>query len=274
VQQLERRIAALENKLGPSSNDLAELRQQVKALEAKPIAASNDIDKLREQVKALEAKPPAAPPDLGELREQLKQLTTANAELKQRLAVLEKGEQPQNGADPTAAGVLLTLLQIREALEIGRPFRAEYEALAALARSQPEIAPAAAPLADAAKSGVATRAVLIERLRALSGGIATALQKPAEDDWGARAWAQLRGLVTIRRVNGSGQTASEAAVSAAARALAAGDLAGAIGAFDRLNGPAAEVAQPWLQMARQRLTVEETLQRVQALVVARLGATR
>ena len=274
LQQLERRIAALENKPAALSNDVAELRQQVKALETRPTPAATDIDKLQQQVKALEAKPPAAPPDLGELRAQLQQLATANADLKQHLAALEKTEQAQGAADPAEAGLLLTLLQIREALDIGRPFATEYEALAAFAKAQRDIASAAAPLAEPAKSGVATRAVLIERLRALSGEIATARPKPADDDWGARAWAQLRGLVTIRRIEGAAQSAPEAAVSAAAHALAAGDLAGAIAALDRLTGPAAETAQPWLLMARQRLAAEEGLHRVQALVMARLGPAR
>src|SRR5262249_49967781 len=114
----------------------------------------------------------------------------------------------------------------------------------------------------------------IDRLRAMNGEIATARPKPADDDWGARAWAQLRGLVTIRRIEGAGQSAPEAAVSAAARALAAGDLAGAIAALDKLTRPAADTAQPWLQMARQRLAAEEALHRVQAIVVARLGPAR
>ena len=161
--------------------------------------------------------------------------------------------QAQSAADPTGSGLLLVVLQIREALDIGRPFASEHEALVAFAKSQPDIASAAAPLAEPAKTGVATRGVLIERLRALSGEIATARPKPAEDDWGARAWAQLRGLVTIRRIEGTGQSAPETAVSAAARALAAGDLPGAIAALDPLDGAAADAARPWVQMARQRL---------------------
>ena len=274
VQQLERRTAALESRPAPSPNDVAELRQQVRALENRPAPAASDLDKLREQMKALETKPPAAQSDLSAMREQLEQLATANADFKQRLAAVDKGEQAQSAADPAAAGLLLTLLQIREALDIGRPFTAEYEALAALAKSQPDVASAAAPLAEGAKNGVATRAVLIERLRALSSTIATAQPKPAEDDWGARAWAQLRGLITIRRIEGNGQSAPEAAVSAAGRALAAGDLAGGIAEIDKLTGAAADTARPWLQMARQRLAAEETLHRVQAVVVARLGPAR
>jgi hypothetical protein len=273
TQQLERRIAALESKPATSPNDINELRQQLKALENRP-AAAGDIAELRQQIKALEAKPAAAPPELAELRQQVQQLAAAQADLTNRIAALEKGEQAQTAGDITDTTLLLALSQIREAIDTGRPFAAEYDALAVLAKARPDVASASAPLAEVAKSGVASRAVLIERLRALSGAITTARPKPADADWGARAWTQLRGLVTIRRVDGAGQSAPETKVNAAERAIAAGDLAGAVKALEGLAGPAAEAAGPWLQMARQRLAAEDALHRVQALVVAHLGPAR
>ena len=252
LQQLERRIVAVESKSAASPADIAELRQQVKALETRP----------------------TPPPDLGDIPQQLQQFAAANGELNNRVAALEKSQRAQSASDPTDTALLLAVLQIREAIETARPFAAEYDALAAVAKSRPEIAAAAAPLAGAAKSGVASRAVLIERLHALAGAIATAKANPVPDDWGARAWRQLRGLVTIRRVDGAGQSAPEAAVSAAERSLAGGDLAGAVAALDALTGPAADAARPWLQMARQRLDVETALHQVETLLIARLGTAR
>lgn len=273
MQQLERRIAAVESKSTTSPNDTAELRQRLAALESKP-ASSGELDKVREQVRTLEAKSAAAPVDLIDIRQQLQQLAATSADLAKHVAALEKGEQTQSASDPTDTGLLLAVLQIRDAIDTGRPFPAEYDALAGLAKSRPDVSVAAAPLAEPAKSGVATRIVLIERLRALSGAIVTAQPNPAEEDWAARASAQLRSLVTIRRVDGSGQSASEAAVGAAERSLAAGDLAAAISAIEGLTGPAAEARRPWLQMARQRGEAEEALHRVQAIVVARPGPAR
>ena len=274
VQQLERRIAALESKPVTSPNDMNEIRQQLKALENRPAAAAGDIAELRQQITALEAKPAAAPPELAELRQQVQQFAAAQVDLTNRIAALEKGEQAQSAGDVTDTALLLALSQIREAIDTGRPFAAEYDSLAALAKARPDIASASAPLAEPAKSGVASRAVLIERLRALSGAITTARPKPADADWGARAWTQLRGLVTIRRIDGAGQSAPEAAVNAAEHSLAAGDLAGAVKALEGLTGPAAEAAGPWLQMARQHLAAEDALHRVQALLVAHLGPAR
>lgn len=254
LQQLDRRIAAVENRPAAAAGDLADLRQELKSLETRPAAAS------------------AA--EIGEMRQQLEKLASANADLNRRVAALEKTEQAASAADPTDAALLLILLRIREAIEVARPFVAEYDAFAALARTHPDIAAAAAPLAEPAKSGVADRAVLAQRLHALAGAIATAEAPPADADWSERAWARLRGLVTIRRVDGAGQSAPEAAVNAAERSLTAGDLAGAVNALDPLTGPPAEAARPWLQMARQRLAVEAALHQVEGLLVVRLGAAR
>src|SRR5207302_1892592 len=96
------------------------------------------------------------------------------------------------------------------------------------------------------------------------GARVTAVEKAApaqsaEPVWDDKMLAQVRGLVTIRSIDGAGQSEPEAAVSAAERALAGGDLAAALAALHRLAGPPAEAARPWLQMARQRLAVEGAL---------------
>ena len=72
---------------------------------------------------------------------------------------------------------------------------------------------------------------------------------------------------------GQGQegTGPAAAVNAALQALAGGDLEGAVGALDKLTGAPAEAARPWLRMAKERLAAEAALQRIEALLVTRLG---
>jgi hypothetical protein len=60
-------------------------------------------------------------------------------------------------------------------------------------------------------------------------------------------------------------------VGAAQAALARNDLAGAVAALEPLTGAAAEAARPWLQLARDWLTVEAALGHLQELLTARLG---
>jgi hypothetical protein len=187
--------------------------------------------------------------------------------LTQKIAALDKAAQ----AGPAdAAALALVLLQIEQAVEIGRPFEAEYRALIALSRDHPDITTAATPLTGPAASGVASRAVLIARLHQFAPQIAAAAP-PAEPGWGSQITARLRSLVTIRRVDGEGQSPAEAAVSAAEGDLAGGDLDAAITALSALDGANLAAAQPWLAMARQRLQVETVLQHIETLVTAALG---
>jgi hypothetical protein len=267
IERLDRLEAAQKQDRQDAAKSLAALQQTAGQ-------AGAMVQQLDRRVAALEAKPAAPAGDIADLRQQLATLATAVAELSARIVAVEKAAPAQSVADPTDSALLLTLLRIRDAVEVARPFAAEYDAFTALAQPRPEIAAAAAPLAEPAKTGVASRAVLIARLHALAGAITTAEAPPTEPDWSDRALARLRGLVTIRRIDGAGQSEPEAAVSAAERALRGGDLAAAIAALDRLTGPPAEAARPWLQMARQRLAVDAALRRVEELLTARLGAAR
>jgi hypothetical protein len=241
-----------------------QLNQRIAALEAKPVP---DVSSLQQRVAALEAKPP---PDLSGVQQQLAALDKTTADLGQKIAALDKAEQQQTAGDPKATALALALLQIRGAIEVGRPFEAEYQALVVLARDHPDIAAAAAPLADAAQSGVASRAVLTERLRQLAPQIATA-RPPPRATLKSQIVARLRSLVTIRRIEGADETPAEVAVGEAQHDMAAGDLAGAVAALDKLDGPAAAAAEPWLKMAKARLAVDASLRQVQAALTASLG---
>jgi hypothetical protein len=255
-----------------------QLRRHVDQVQQAAAEAKTSLQRLVQRIDTIEARPqsPAAG-DIAELRQQLAQMSRNASELAARVDAVEKGVREQTARDTTDAAMVMGLLQIRSAVQAGRPFTAEYEAFATLARRHPEIAEAAASLAEAAQTGVASPAVLAKRLRELAGGIAgaggpVAASDPGSTGWGEAALARLRGLVTIRRVDGAKPSSAEAAVGGAELALAGGDLAGAIAALDKLTGAAAEAAAPWLRMARQRLTVDTALRRLEALVTARLGS--
>src|SRR5262249_26242637 len=146
----------------PSPPHDAALDQRIDRLEA---AATGGRQQLEKRVTALEAKPaPPLPPDLGELRQQI-------ARVGQRLDGIDQALRAQPTVDATDVALALALMQIRDAVELGRPFAASYDGFAALARTRPDIAAAAATLAAPAQSGVATRAVLARRLREMAGAI-------------------------------------------------------------------------------------------------------
>lgn len=266
-------------------------------------AGNAELERLGRRLDALEARSSSPTGDIADIRRELAKLSTATADLNARVAALDKTAPAAPAADPTDMALVLALLQIRGAIAVGRPFAAEYDALAGLARTRPEIAAAAAPLAEPAKTGLATRMVLASRLRELAGAMAVGKvpldaagpADAASPDWTERALTQLRGLVAVRRTGGTdrgspdGSLSGEslpgggssgggssgghppAPVTAAELALAGGDLEGAVGALGGLTGGPAETAISWLRLAKQRLAVEAALLRIETLLVARLG---
>jgi hypothetical protein len=256
VDQLD---AAGKPDLGPIRADMQQLERRLAAIEsqsasrmASDTAASKDI------------------------QQELSRLGKAEGDLADRMAALEREAQSQNQAELRADGTLALLLgQMHEAIEQARPFPAEFDAFIKLARGS-NLAAAAGPLAEPARNGVASRAVLVKGLAELAGRMAAASEPAAKSDWREQTLARLRGLVTIRRIDGSlhggSDRGGDGPVGAAQAALARGDLAGAVAALEPLTGADAEAARPWLLMARERLAAETALDHVQELLTERLGS--
>jgi hypothetical protein len=277
---LAARIGEIEKRPVPPPVDvgaikLAEsaLAQRIDRLEAGAAAAAavkTGLEQQEGRLAAVEAQSAGQAAAIGKLQQELSRLGGASTGLGDRLAAVERQVGELKNADRGGAALMLALLQMREAVEAARPFPAEYDAFTALAKGDPDLAAAGAPLADAARAGVAGRIVLKDRLAALGPRIAAAAEPAPDGDWWDQALARLRGLVTIRRLGGA-ESGPEAAVSAAEQALDRGDLAGAIAKLDALDGAARAAAEPWLRIARDRLAVETALADLQQKLTARLG---
>jgi hypothetical protein len=239
------------------------------------------VQRIGQQIGALAARPAVPAGDIADLRQELAKLSAGMTELASRSDAADKAARAQAAHDAGDAALALAVLQIRRAVAAGGPFAAEYDALMAAARDRPEIAHLAAPLAEPAKTGVATRAALAQGLRELVAPAPAITPSPSPEaaraGWTDALLARLRGLVTIRRVDDGGGTVATAApagqppptatVNAAERALAGGDLAGAVAALDKLTGASAAAAGDWLRSAHERLAVEAALDRIEAALL-------
>jgi uroporphyrinogen-III synthase len=282
---LAARVAEIEKRPAPSGGPLDAIRSRVAAsaqrldrleaeaggLSASVAAAQSELQRLGQRRDAADAQSAGTAEELQKIRQQLARLDKLAADLGDRVGRLEARLQAEGSAGRTGPALLLSLLQLREAVEAGRPFAAEYDGFAALVRDQPDLAAAAVPLAAAAQGGVLSRAALGQGLAELADRLRMAEAPPGEAGWWEEAVSRLRGLVTVRHI-GSSQSGPEAAVERAQSALAAGDLSGAIAAVGALSGRDAEPAQQWLKAARARLAAEAALTRLQDLLTARLAA--
>jgi hypothetical protein len=283
---LAARVAVLEKRAAGNADDhaaLDALSGRIARLEAADQPNHAAAQRLEQRTAALEtqwAQRPAIDPaamaalqsTVAAQQKEQSRIAGIAGELTDKLAAVQKRVAAEDAGDRTNAGLMLALLQIREAVGQGRPFFAEYDAFQTLARSQPDISAAAQPLVEAAKSGAPGGAALARRLSELATAIATAQPAPAEPDWREQTLARLRSLVTIRRIAGPGRSAPEVAVGDAERALAGGDLGAAVAKLETLSGANADAARPWLQMARQRLAIDRALAQVQQLLVQHVAA--
>jgi uroporphyrinogen-III synthase len=264
-------LDAIRSSAASNAQRLDRLEAAVGELSASVAAAQSALQRLAQRRDAADAQSAAAVEEVQKTRQQFARLDKLAADLGDRVGRLEARLQGELGAGRTDAALLLALLQLREAVETGRPFAAEYDGFAALARGQPDLAAAAGPLAAAAHGGVASRAALRLGLAELAERRKTAAPLPSEARWWEEALSRMRELVTVRRI-GAQPSGPEAAVDRAQTALAAGDLPGAIAALGGLPGSNAEPAQQWLNAARARLAAEAALSRLQDLLTARLAA--
>jgi hypothetical protein len=236
-------------------------------------AADAAAQRLDRRMAALEAKPAGAPADLTDLRQQIAKLSESVNDLGGRLDALDKTVHARAALDPTDVALALAVLPIRDAVAAGRPFAAQYKTLTVLARNRPDIAQAALPLSEPAKTGVATVAALEHGLRLLGADTAVTAAAPAAPrGWTEAMVARLAGLIAIRRVDdGAAPERLPQTLDQAQQALARGDLGGAVTALDTLSGAPAAAAAPWLARARQKLAADAAVQRLETATTARLG---
>jgi hypothetical protein len=282
IADLDRRLAAMAAQpAAPADLEarIADLDRRLAAVAAQPAVPADlqarlaDFDRRLDAVAARAAARPAVDPAaLQKLQQDVASLDQRAGDLAGKVAALRAGLSEKTRSADNETALLLALLQMHEGIETAQPFTIPYDAFIALAQGRPQLAAAATPLAPLAVSGVASRAALARDLSRLADRIATA--RPAAgpregEDWSARVLDQLRGLVTIRRLDGGGRTPAAAAVEQAEADLARGDLAAAVKIVQTLSGPPAALAQPWLAAARWRLTAEAALSRLQQMLAAR-----
>jgi hypothetical protein len=274
---LARRLGTLETSHNATTAVQHGLAQRLSAVEARAAAAdpaqiSKEIGQLDERVAALEKRPAVAADDLAKMQQEVARIGTVAADLAVRLPALEKRVATLDETGGGAAARLVALLRLREAMDRGQPFAGEYRALAALGKDDPQVAAALAIIAKFAESGVASRAALAERLHDLAPRLTGTAEPPPAGDWRAATLARLQGLVKIRRIDSAAGQAANAG-AAAEQAMARGDLAGAVAAFDKLSGADAAAARPWLEAARARIAAENALADVERAVIAPLGTS-
>ncbi|MCI4643301.1 MAG: hypothetical protein MRY64_00780 [Hyphomonadaceae bacterium] len=157
------------------------------------------------------------------------------------------------GRIAAAAEAALALSTMDAAARRGQPF---VQALEALEQVRPDLRGLEA-LAPIAETGAPTQDDLVRQFPDMAEAVLSALQPETADSGVMGVAGRLFGdAVQVRR---EGDTPVLEALEAANDALDEGDLGGAIMALEPVDGPAGEALAGWLQGARDRRSLERTL---------------
>jgi len=259
----EARLTAMENTggsggdAGALKSDLDKIGQRLAKLEQTHAPADA---KLAQRVAQLEKSAP--PADLAARLDGFA-LKSGEAALDARVARLES----QNASDVmTRAASLLALADLVRASAVGDGFATELNTLRALQPQGPE-------LTDLARyaQGAPTHPALKASLSAQAGDILAAERNAKVKSWSGRLWANLAGLVSIRRTGDIPGDGTEARVARAEAALGKDDLARAAAEIAGLKGAAHDAAAPWLAQAQARLAIDRDTRALMARTIASLS---
>lgn len=199
-------------------------------------------------------------------------LTDQMTALSEAVAALTARVDQGGVRNPGAAGALLLAVgQLRAAALGPGPFSSEIDALRAIAGDDPAIAEPLAAMAPLAVQGAPTVDALQADFHRAARAILRAEEMPDDAGWLETAYAEVKGLVTVRRV---GETVEgddpEARLARAEAALARGDVAGAVALVEAIaNAEAA--AGDWLANARARAAVSTAIDAISSAALARAG---
>ncbi len=275
----------------PLTAQVADLRRRLDSTQAEVTALKTRLDSLAATSSETATAAPAKPEQTGAGGVSAQQLAALSQRIDhlQRNSVdpatvlrlsmrLDKAEatlRQMAAARTSAAALLLSTIQLREAVDRAAPFDSELRALSVLATGSEngDIAAGIKILKPYAGAGIPARAALIRRFRALEPALIRADWLPSDAGWFDRALARLAGIVSIRRENGEAAGDSVAAIAARVAArLKAGDLADAIREAAALKAGAKTLAAPWLAQARARLAADRALSAMVAQAVAETAA--
>ena len=291
---LDARVRALEVKLGDpaqAQQRVAALDQRVGQLEQRPAPTPNprEAQQAAQQAQALGDRLSTIEQRIGTLAAAASSQTAVDAtkglqseiqalsqkldEQSQLLAKLQS--QERGGADRADAALVVTLGQLRAALATSHPYTAELQAAEALAKDQSEIVEQLRTFDGRADRGVPNLAALTGRFSATAAEVDHAAAPPLESGWRGQLVGRVKRFFRIRRVadvSAKDPNDPDDALAASETALKLGDLAGAVAALRRLQGPAAEAAKQWLDDAQARLDADKTLAALDARLTSRILA--
>jgi hypothetical protein len=199
-------------------------------------------------------------PELASLIERIAKLEAALPELTSAIGKETEGAK--------SAAVAIAFANLRASVGAGRSYAAELDTIGALAPDVGDLG----VLPAYAEKGIPT---VPELARSFATAAGSALAAVAPNPGGTivdSLMASAQSLVKIKRIDEPATGEGPAAALARAKAaLGKDDLAGAVKEVETLDGAAREAFSGWLGQAHARLSADETLTRLEGLLLVSMG---
>ncbi len=273
--RFSKQLSELMQRLDAQDKALKSMQKMIQAT-APPAAATSankSIKRLSDQLSHLGKNAEA----LDQMLKRISKLESDEKEISRitkRLNSLEKLGPRAMSTVTGASAMVLAVNQLRDALRQSSTFVKELAMVKRLASDNEKMLEAINTLEPFAKNGVPTLTVLRVRFKETARDIVRADVSYQQSDWTDRLINRLRGLVTIRRLDGADGDSTDALVLRAEEKLNASDLAAAVTILEKLKDKPAEAAQKWLKDARTRLKSERALATLHVQAVALLAPAK
>lgn len=250
---LTTKLAALDARVGALESDIAHSAQTL----------SGTVSGLDARLKTLEANAP--PPDLAQRLDSFALKTDADS-IDARLKTIEA---QNTGESLHHAAAILALARLAHAVDQPGPFALELDTFAVAAPGDPVIA----VLQPYAAAGVPAKPVLAAQFPNVARAALDAERSGDARTLFQQLWANILGLISVRRVGEVAGNDTESRLARAQVKLDVGDLAAAVAEARALKGPAARVIASWLKDAEARLQLDHAVADLSARVIQALAAT-
>lgn len=158
----------------------------------------------------------------------------------------------------SAAAMLLAMNELRSNMDRQRPFKEDLKLVQRMAGDDPEMQAALQRLAPYAESGVLNRGALQQQFSGLASDIVMAKLQGEDLSVQDEALKRFQKFVKVRRVDDVTGNTVDATVARAQLMLNQGDVQGALTELKRLEGPPAQVAEPFIQQAQGSIAAEQS----------------
>ncbi len=259
VQSLSQKVEALEQKPAPEPE---------KDKEAVQAEIASQIAPITERLAGIERTQSEKASEVAERLAGLERTQgEKTSEVTERLAGIER-TQSERSSDARTATVTIALNNLERAVNEGKPFATELNAIEKLTSEKLPVS----ELASYKETGVPSLSQLQHEFTDTVRDVIVKHYSGNAHSFMDEVLSRARGAIQVKPIGGAGDTV-EALLGRMEKALKAGDLKGALTESAALDGPAKEELQAWLKHAQARAAADEAIRRTDEDLLASLTKT-